>query len=44
MSYILDAVPRRCQARARRRASLQSQQHTVIEDDDALPRPRRLMW
>jgi general secretion pathway protein B len=45
MSYILDAL-RRADAERERGVvpSLQSQQHTVIEEDDALPRPRRLMW
>ncbi len=45
MSYILDAL-RRAEAERERGAvpSLQSQQHTVIEEDDAAPRSRRLMW
>jgi len=46
MSYILDAL-RRAEAERERGAvpSLQSQQHTVIEEDDArAPRPRRLVW
>jgi general secretion pathway protein B len=45
MSYILDAL-RRAEAERERGAvpSLQSQQHTVIEEDDTAPRSRRLMW
>jgi general secretion pathway protein B len=45
MSYILDAL-RRAEAERERGAvpSLQSQQHTVIEEDDAAPRSRRLVW
>ncbi len=45
MSYILDAL-RRAEAERERGAvpSLQSQQHTVIEEDDTTPRSRRLMW
>jgi general secretion pathway protein B len=46
MSYILDAL-RRAEAERERGAvpSLQSQQHTVIEEDDArAPRSRRMAW
>src|SRR5450755_1465920 len=45
MSYILDAL-RRADAERERGAvpSLQSQQHTVIEEEEAVPRSRRLMW
>jgi general secretion pathway protein B len=45
MSYILDAL-RRAEAERERGAvpSLQSQQHTVVEEDDTAPRSRRLMW
>ena len=45
MSYILDAL-RRADAERERGAvpSLQSQQHTIIEDDAAPARPRSLVW
>src|SRR5881394_2389282 len=45
MSYILDAL-RRADAERERGAvpSLQSQQHTIIEDDAATARPRSLVW
>ncbi|MEO8312817.1 MAG: general secretion pathway protein GspB [Caldimonas sp.] len=45
MSYILDAL-RRAEAERERGAvpSLQSQQHTVAEDDAATARPRSLVW
>jgi general secretion pathway protein B len=45
MSYILDAL-RRADAERERGAvpSLQSQQHTVIEEEEAPPRSRRLLW
>jgi general secretion pathway protein B len=45
MSYILDAL-RRADAERERGAvpSLQSQQHTIIEDDAAPDRPRSLVW
>lgn len=45
MSYILDAL-RRAEAERERGAvpSLQSQQHTIIEDDAAVARPRSLVW
>ena len=45
MSYILDAL-RRADAERERGAvpSLQSQQHTVSEDDAAPARPRALVW
>jgi len=45
MSYILDAL-RRAEAERERGAvpSLQSQQHTVIDDDAAPARPRSLVW
>ena len=45
MSYILDAL-RRAEAERERGAvpSLQSQQHTVIEEDEAVPRSRGMMW
>jgi general secretion pathway protein B len=45
MSYILDAL-RRAEAERERGAvpSLQSQQHTVIDEDEAAPRSRRLTW
>ena len=45
MSYILDAL-RRADAEPERGAvpSLQSQQHTIIEDDAAPDRPRSLVW
>jgi len=45
MSYILDAL-RRADAERERGAvpSLQSQQHTIIEDDAAIARPRSLVW
>jgi len=44
MSYILDAL-RRAEAERERGAvpSLQSQQHTVIEEEEAAPRSRRLL-
>jgi len=45
MSYILDAL-RRADAERERGAvpSLQSQQHTIVEDDAASARPRSLVW
>jgi general secretion pathway protein B len=45
MSYILDAL-RRADAERERGAvpGLQSQQHTVLPDDDAPERPRLLVW
>ena len=45
MSYILDAL-RRADAERERGAvpSLQSQQHTIVEDDAATARPRSLVW
>ena len=45
MSYILDAL-RRADAERERGAvpSLQSQQHTIAEDDAAIARPRSLLW
>ena len=45
MSYILDAL-RRADAERERGAvpSLQSQQHTVSDDDAAPARPRSLVW
>jgi len=45
MSYILDAL-RRADAERERGAvpGLQSQQHTIAEDDAATTRPRRLVW
>jgi general secretion pathway protein B len=45
MSYILDAL-RRAEAERERGAvpSLQSQQHTVLEDDAAAARPKTMMW
>ena len=45
MSYILDAL-RRADAERERGAvpSLQSQQHTIVEDDAAPARPRSLVW
>ncbi len=45
MSYILDAL-RRADAERERGAvpSLQSQQHTIIEDEAATARPRSLVW
>jgi general secretion pathway protein B len=45
VSYILDAL-RRADAERERGAvpSLQSQQHTIIEDDAATARPRSLVW
>ena len=46
MSYILDAL-RRADAERERGVvpSLQSQQHTVVEEDDAaVPRSRLLLW
>jgi len=45
MSYILDAL-RRADAERERGAvpSLQSQQHTIAEDDAAVARPRSLLW
>jgi general secretion pathway protein B len=45
VSYILDAL-RRADAERERGAvpSLQSQQHTIIDDDAATARPRSLVW
>jgi len=45
MSYILDAL-RRADAERERGVvpSLQSQQHTVVEEDDATAQPSRLLW
>jgi len=45
MSYILDAL-RRADAERERGVvpSLQSQQHTVMEEDDAAPQSRPLVW
>ena len=45
MSYILDAL-RRADAERERGAvpSLQSQQHTILEDDAVAARPRSLVW
>ncbi|HSC63687.1 MAG TPA: general secretion pathway protein GspB [Caldimonas sp.] len=45
MSYILDAL-RRADAERERGAvpSLQSQQHTIADDDAAAARPRSLLW
>ena len=45
MSYILDALRRADAERERGEVpSLQSQQHTIIEDDAAPARPRSLVW
>src|SRR4051812_34849359 len=45
MSYILDAL-RRADAERERGVvpSLQSQQHTVVDEDDPAPRSRPLVW
>ena len=45
MSYILDALRRADAERERGEVpSLQSQQHTMLDDDEAAPRSRPLVW